>query len=386
MFNFTFHNPVKIVFGKDTIKELPNLIDPDEKILLLYGQGSIKRYGVYDQVLKALKGYKIVEFPGVEANPEYETCMKAVEVVHKEKINFLLSVGGGSVLDATKFVAAAAVYDGKDPWDFVAGNPKAKIKGALPLGDVLTLPATGSEMNTNSVISRASIGEKRAFSSSYIYPRFSILDPMTTMTLPERQMINGIVDTFVHVMEQYLTYDVYAPLQDRFAEGILLTLVQEAPKVIKDPKNYNVRANLMWASTLALNGLIGKGVPGDWATHMIGHELTALHGLDHAQTLAIVLPAVLKHQKEQKVTKLMKYARNVWGVTDKAEPETINAAINRTVTFFNSIGMPTQLSDYKLTPKDCQPCVEKLKKRGSKLGEHENITYKEVAEILELAA
>ncbi len=386
MFNFTFQNPVKILFGKGTIQELPNLIAPAEKILLLYGGGSIKKNGVYDQVINALKGYDITEFSGIEPNPEYKTCLKAVEVVRKKNIDFLLSVGGGSVLDATKFIAAAAVYQGDDPWDFVGGKPKAKLSGALPLGDILTLPATGSEMNTNAVISHAAIGEKRAFSSSHVYPRFSILDPETTMSLPERQVINGIVDTFVHVTEQYLTYDVNSPLQDRFAEGILLTLVEEGPKVFKDPQDYDVRANLMWASTLALNGLIGQGVPGDWATHMIGHELTAAHGLDHAQTLAIVLPAVLKHQKENKQSKLIKYANNVWQLDGKTNAETIKGAINRTITFFNSIGMPTQLGDYKLTPRDCRPCVEQLKKRGSKLGEHENISYKEAAEIFELAA
>jgi len=251
---------------------------------------------------------------------------------------------------------------------------------------VLTLPATGSEANGNAVLSRKALGQKLPFSSRHVYPRFSILDPETTYSLPERQVINGIVDAYMHVIEQYMTYEVNTPLQDRFAEGILLTLIEEGPKVRKDPHNYDARANIMWCTTMSLNGVIACGVVEDWATHMIGHELTALHGLDHAQTLAILLPAVWKHQRTHKAEKLLKYARRIWGIESADSEAAIDEAIDRTVNFFNSIGMPTKLSDYDLTPAKCMKAAAQLHRRGVKLGEHKNIGKKEVEEILLLCA
>lgn len=384
MWNFTYHNPVKIVFGKGSIAELANLVPPDQKIMMTYGGGSIKRNGVYDQVLAALRGRVLVEFGGIEPNPRYETLMRAVAQVRAEGIDFLLAVGGGSVLDGTKFIAAAVEYTGDDPWDILARE--APVTAALPLGAVLTLPATGSEMNGNAVISRESTREKLAFSSPLVYPRFSILDPETTYSLSPRQVANGIVDTFVHVAEQYLTYSVNAPLQDRQAEAILLTLIEEAPKVKADPQNYDVRANLMWCATQALNGLIGCGVPQDWATHTIGHELTAFFGLDHGQTLAIVLPAVLKHQRARKAGKLIQYAQRVWGIQGLTDEATIDAAIARTEEFFRSVGNPTRLSDYGVKLADCQPIVERFKERGQMFGEHKAIGAQQVGEILALCA
>ncbi len=313
MQNFTYYNPVKIVFGRGSIAELPKLLPADAQILMTYGGGSIRRNGVYDQVVAALKGRAMLEFGGIEPNPHYETCMKAVEIVRANGVGFLLAVGGGSVLDATKFIAAASVYRGKDPWDIMTDWSLAPAD-ALPLGSVLTLPATGSEMNGGSVVTRESIKEKLFFNSPHVFPRFSILDPETTFSLSSRQTANGVVDAFVHTTEQYLTFPADAALQDRQAEALLLTLLEEGPKAMDEPNNYEVRANLMWCATQALNGLIGCGVPQDWTTHMIGHELTALYGVDHAQSLAIVLPGVLQHQKDRKRAKLLQYSDRVWGM------------------------------------------------------------------------
>ncbi len=383
MFNFVYYNPTKILFGKGMIAKLQTVVPQGSKVLLAYGGGSIKQNGVYDQVIEALKGYRIVEFGGIEPNPQYKTCMRAVEVAKKEGVDFLLAVGGGSVLDAVKFIAAAARYRGDEPWDILTRG--AEITDALPLGCVLTLPATGSESNPNAVISRAETGEKLAFADDHVFPRFAVLDPETTFSLPERQIANGVVDAFVHVMEQYLTYDVNAPLQDRFAESILLTLIEEGPKALAEPRNYEVRANLMWAATLALNTLIGKGVPQDWTTHQIGHELTALHGIDHARTLSIILPAVMKHQRAFKGDKIVQYGRRVWGIEVREREEAIDRAIEATVAFFRRLGMPVCLADVGLTPKDVAAAVTAHEKRGSRLGEGRRIGPKEIAEILDIA-
>jgi NADP-dependent alcohol dehydrogenase len=383
MLNFTLQNPVKIVFGKGAVAQLPKLIDKDAKICLVYGGGSIKKNGVYDQVITALKAYKIIEFSGIEVNPQYATCMKIVEKIHSEKIDFILAVGGGSVLDAVKFIAAAVPFEGKDPWSIVSRN--APLKNVVPFGAILTLPATGSEMNANAVISRQETGEKLAFSNPLVYPRFSILDPEVTYSLPERQVANGIVDAFAHVCEQYMTTDENTPIQDRFAESILTTLIETAPKVKKDPNDYNVRANIFWATTMALNGIIGSGVKHDWATHQIGHEVTALHGIDHARTLSIIMPAVWKHQKQQKLTKLAQYGRRVWKITGGSPEMIAEQAIAKTEAFFKEAGVPVRLSEVDLTPEMCQQAVAQLRKRRVRMGEHGAIGADETAEILELA-
>jgi NADP-dependent alcohol dehydrogenase len=359
-----------------------------EKVLLVYGGGSIKRNGVYEQVVGALKGRGLLEFGGIEPNPRYETCMKAVEVARAEGADFLLAVGGGSTLDGTKFIAAAVPYKAKDPWDMLTNWARVPAN-PLPLGCVLTLPATGSEMNGGSVVSREATKEKLFFHSPHVFPRFSILDPETTCSLPPRQTANGIVDAFVHTTEQYLTYPAGAPLQDRQAEAILLTLVEEGPKALADPRNYAVRANLMWCATQALNGLIGCGVPQDWTAHMIGHELTALYGIDHAQSLAVVAPGVWRHQHQRKRAKLLQYAERVaagaLGAPQPAEQDEdarIDRAIAATEQFFRSLGVGTRLSDYNI-PADAPDVVAaRLAKRRMRLGEHGDLGEKDVREIL----
>jgi NADP-dependent alcohol dehydrogenase len=384
MLNFDFQNPTQILFGKGRIADLPKVVPAGARVLVLYGGGSIKDNGVYDQVMDALKGHTVREFSGIEPNPTYETLMKAVELIRAEKLDFLLAVGGGSVIDGTKFVAAAVDFDG-DPWQILekrGGN----ITRALPFGSVLTLPATGSEMNNGSVITRKSLKAKMAFSSRHTYPKFSILDPATTFTLPLRQVGNGVVDAYTHVMEQYMTYPVNAPIQDRMAEGLLLTLIEEGPKALSNPDNYEVRANIMWCATLALNGLIGAGVPQDWATHMVGHELTALYGLDHAQTLAIVLPGMLKVRKESKRAKLLQYAERVWHLKEGSEDARIDAAIAKTQDFFEAMGVKTRLTGYGLGAHVIEPVLKQLEAhRMVTLGERRDVTLDVSRKALELA-
>jgi NADP-dependent alcohol dehydrogenase len=380
MENFEFFNPVKILFGKGQIAKLRGEVPAGARLLVTYGSGSIKRNGVYDQVMAALEGHAVSEFSGIEPNPAYETLMKAVEVVKREGIDFLVAVGGGSVLDGTKFFAAAARFEG-EPWDILAKH--APVNAAVPLGAVLTLPATGSEMNCTAVISRAGTQEKFFFASPLVYPKFSIIDPQVTFTLPARQVGNGIVDAFAHVLEQYLTYPANAPLQDRFAESIMLTLIEEGPKTLANPADYNSRANLCWCATMALNGLIGLGVPQDWTTHMVGHELTALRGLDHAQTLAIVFPGTLAERKQAKRAKLLQYAERVWGLRTGSEDEKIDQAIASTRAFFESVGVKTHLKDYGVAPDVVESVSKRLAARGwTSLGERQDIGPKEVEAIL----
>ena len=385
MENFTYYNPVKIVFGKGMIAELKELIPADAKVLMTYGGGSIKKNGVYDQVRRALSGHAVVEFGGIEPNPRYETCMKAAALAKAEGAGFLLAVGGGSVLDATKFIAVAGRYGQGDPWEIMEG--RKPVEAALPLGSVLTLPATGSEMNTFAVISRDSTGEKLAFASPHCYPKFSILDPETTFSLPLRQVENGIVDTFAHVMEQYMCDAGRAPLTERMAEAVLQTLVEEAPKVKAQPEDYEVRANLMWCATIGLNGSLGCGVAAqDWATHMIGHELTALYGIDHGRTLAVIMPAVHRHQLARKQKRLAQCAARVWGITSGDEAARAAQAVDRMEAFFKAVGVPTRLSEYKVDAAEAGRLVaERLAKRGVKIGEFGDLGAKEVKEIVALA-
>lgn len=381
MNNFEFCCPTKVVFGKGTIARLTDLIDKNQKVLMIYGGGSIKKNGVYEQVKSALQGFNVVEFSGIEPNPLYETCMKAVEVIKQENIDFLLAVGGGSVLDATKFIAAAAKYEGEEPYDMVSRG--AHVENALPLADVITLPATGSEMNCGGVISRKSTQEKFPIISPLLYPKFSIIDPETTFSLPIEQVRNGIVDTFVHVMELYATYDVNTPLQDLWALGLIRTLIQESPKVIKNNTDYDAKANIFWCATCGLNRWTALGCVEDWSTHWIGHEITALYGLDHAQTLAVVLPRLLQARKDVKAQKLAKMAREVYGCSETDDLKAADCTIKKTEEFFNSIGMKTKLSDYGVNSAEAaQKVSERFKQRGTKLGEDLKITPEMVAQIL----
>lgn len=382
MKDFEFFNPVKIFFGKDQLRNIPGQIPKGQKIMMLYGGGSIKKNGVYDRVIEQLSGREVVEFGGIEPNPTYETCMEAVEVIKSENVEFLLAVGGGSVIDAAKFIGVAALYTRGDPWDILARY--RPVTASLPIGAVLTLPATGTEMNRNAVISRVSTVEKYAFGSPYSFPKFSVLLPDAAGTLPTRQVANGVVDAFVHVIEQYLTYPVNAPIQDRFAEAILMTLIEEGPKVYADPADYEAMSNLMWAASMALNGLISCGMPTDWAVHSIGHELTALHNIDHARTLAVVLPGMWNILKEEKRAKLLQYGERVWKISEGTEDERIDRAIELTVNFFESLGVKTRLNDYDINQETIENIVDRFEKRGwFEMGDRKLVTPGVARKVLE---
>ena len=385
MNNFEFKNPTKIIFGKDTIKEITQEIPSNAKVLLLYGGGSIKKNGIYDQVKTALANVDVTEFGGIPANPEYATLMNALKVIKEEKITYLLAVGGGSVIDGTKFLSAAAVYEGETPWNILTKN--IRTENGMPFGTVLTLPATGSEMNSGAVITRAETKEKLAMGGPGLFPVFSILDPQVITSIPERQLANGLTDAFTHVLEQYMTYPIGALLQDRFAESILQTLIEVAPKVLKDPTDYKAASNFMWSCTMALNGLIQKGVPTDWAVHAIGHELTALFGIDHARTLAVIAPSHYKFNFDAKKEKLAQYGERVWNITEGSIDDKANAAIEKTVAFFHELGIDTKLSDYT---KNYEGTAELISKRFTNrgwlgLGEHQNLSPDKVSEIVKMA-
>lgn len=385
MNNFEFKNPTKIIFGKDTIEKLKEEIPADAKVLLLYGGGSIKKNGIYDQVKTALADVDVTEFGGIPANPEYATLMEALKVIKDKNITYLLAVGGGSVIDGTKFLSAAAVYDGDTPWDILTKNIRTE-KG-MPFGTVLTLPATGSEMNSGAVITREETKEKLAMGGPGLFPEFSILDPQVITSIPERQLANGLTDAFTHVLEQYMTYPIGALLQDRFAESILQTLIEVAPKVLKDPTDYKAASNFMWSCTMALNGLIQKGVPTDWAVHAMGHELTAMFGIDHARTLAVIAPSHYKFNFEAKKEKLAQYGERVWNITEGSTDDKAYAAIEKTVDFFHQLGIDTKLSDYT---NDYEGTAEKISKRFTNrgwtgLGEHQDLSPDKVEKIVKMA-
>ncbi|NLE93043.1 MAG: iron-containing alcohol dehydrogenase [Chloroflexi bacterium] len=387
MNNFEFFNPTRIIFGKGTIAKLSKRVPRKAKVMLLYGGGSIKENGVYDQVMDALKKHEVLEFGGIEANPDYATLLKAIKRVRKKQVDFLLAVGGGSVIDGTKFISLASPNESIDPWDILVRGSAKNLKKAIPFGTVLTLPATGSEFNHNAVISRRETGEKLSFATNLVYPRFSILDPETTYSLPKNQLRNGLVDAFVHVMEQYLTYPTGAVVQDRQSEALLMTIMEIAPAVLRtDPPDYDARASLMWVCSNALNHLIGVGVPQDWATHSIGHELTALYGLAHAESLAVVLPWLLWVKRDQKREKLLQYGYRVMDQKMQKYSERIDRTIEATAAFFQSIGMPTTLTSYGVDPDGAAAKVQaRWEARGWSLGEHNDITGATAAEVLRLS-
>ncbi len=383
MFNFEFKNHTEILFGKGQAANITERIPSGASVLLLYGGGSIKKNGVYDDVIQALDGVSYVEFSGVEPNPTYETLSQALPVMADNKVDFILAVGGGSVIDGAKYLAAAANFDG-EPWDILEKG--ASFNEPLPIGAVLTLPATGSESNGNSVVTKKATQQKLAFGHPSVQPVFAVLDPEYTFSLPIKQISNGVVDAFVHVIEQYLTYPVNAPIQDGFAETILRTLIQEGPKALADPNDYDTRANVMWAATMALNGLIGQGVPQDWATHMIGHEFTALYGLDHAQTLAIVLPSLMYKQKHHKNDKIQQLGREVFKLSGLSDDKLVEATIDATRAFFEKMEVKTRISEYGLDKSAIDKVMVKLEQNQRlQLGEHSDITLDVSKEILELA-
>lgn len=368
MHNFEYYNPTRIVFGEGSIPRLADLVLADARVLVLYGGGSAERNGTRAEVEAALGERRFQRFGGIEPNPTYETLMQAVEQIRRDKLDFLLAVGGGSVVDGTKFVAAAVDYPG-DPWHILETRGK-QITKALPIGAVLTLPATGSEVNCAAVVTRKALQAKLGFGNPLLYPRFAVLDPVKTYTLPPRQIANGVVDAFVHVMEQYVTQPAKAAVQDRYAESLLLTLIETGPQALANPTDYDVRANLMWAATQALHGAVGAGVPQDWATHMIGHEITALYGLDHAQTLAVVLPNLLDVRRDVKRAKLLQYADRVWGLRAGDEDARIDQAIAHTRAFFEALGVRTRLADYGIGAEAVERIVAQLEAhRMVKLGE-----------------
>jgi len=387
MLNFELYNPTNLVFGKGQIEKITALLPKDAKILLAYGGGSIFKNGIHEQVIAALQGFEVVEFGGIEPNPHFETLLKAITIVREQNITFLLAVGGGSVIDGVKFISAAAKFEG-DPKDILLKRLLIKDpEQVIPFGTVLTLPATGSEMNSGSVVTIKATQEKLSFGGSALFPKFSICDPTFIASLPKRQIQNGIVDAFTHVMEQYLTYPHDALLQDRIAESILQTLIEIGPEVVENPTNYKLASNYMWCCTMALNGLLNKGVPVDWATHMIGHELTALYNIDHARTLAIIGPNLYLVLFETKKEKLAQYGERVWQVDGTTIDEKATNAIEKTVAFFHKMGMQTKLSEY--TPefaKTADFIVNRFEERGWKaLGERQNITPEKVKEIVEMS-
>ena len=387
MKNFEFFNPTRIIFGKGTIAKLSKRVPRKARVMLLYGGGSIKENGVYDQAMDALKKHEVLEFGGIEANPDYATLLKAIKRVRKKQVDFLLAVGGGSVIDGTKFISLASPNESIDPWDILVRDSAKGLKKAIPFGTVLTLPATGSEFNHNAVISRRETEEKLSFATNLVYPRFSILDPETTYSLPKNQLRNGLVDAFVHVMEQYLTYPTGAVVQDRQSEALLMTIMEIAPAVLRtDPPDYDARASLMWVCSNALNHLIGVGVPQDWATHSIGHELTALYGLAHAESLAVVLPWLLWVKRDQKREKLLQYGYRVMDQKMQKYSERIDRTIEATAAFFQSVGMPTTLTSYGVDPDEAAAKVQaRWEARGWSQGEHNDITGATAAEVLRLS-
>jgi NADP-dependent alcohol dehydrogenase len=377
MNNFVFQNPTKLIFGKGQIARLAKELSAGKKIMVTFGGGSVKRNGVYQQVVAALEGFDFVEFWGIEPNPKVETLRKAVEICKSEGVEFLLAVGGGSTLDGTKLIAAAAKIE-EDAWDLVR-NPKL-YEGTLPFASVMTLPATGSEMNRGAVISNLATGEKYSFYNTY--PVFSILDPEATFSLPKFQIACGLADTFVHVMEQYLTITDCSPLMDRWAEGVVQTIVEVAPKALAEQKEYDAMATFMLSATMGLNGFVAMGVPQDWATHMIGHEITALTGTTHGQTLVIVLPGVMNVLREQKGGKIVQFGERVWGIKEGSKDERIDKTIKATEQFFRSLGLATRLSELSIGEDVVSEIVHRFSERGTLLGESKNIDYRLVEEIL----
>ncbi len=387
MLNFELYNPTNYVFGKDQMQKLSTLVPAKSKILLVYGGGSIFKNGVHEQVIKNLEGFEIIEFGGVEPNPRFETLMKAVEIIKKENITFMLAVGGGSVIDGVKFLSGATNYDG-DPVDILKKRILfTDLTKMIPFGVVLTLPATGSEMNSGSVVTIDATKEKLVLGGSALFPKFSICDPTVIASLPKRQLQNGVVDAFTHVMEQYLTYPHDAILQDRIAESILQTLVEIGPSVVENPTDYKLASNFMWSATMALNGLIQKGVPSDWATHMIGHELTALYDIDHARTLAIIAPNLYKVMFETKKEKLAQYGERIFNIQGESIDEKANKAIEKTIEFFHKMGMESKISEFT---DDYSATADFIVKRFEDrkwlaLGEKQNITPEKVKEIVEMS-
>lgn len=377
MENFVFQNPTKLIFGKGMISSLSKEIPPDKKIMVTFGGGSVKKNGVYGAVKSALVNHNYIEFWGIEPNPSIETLRKAIALGKENNVNFLLAVGGGSVIDGTKLISAGLCYEG-DAWELVKMGRYTKT---IPVATVLTLPATGSEMNSGAVISRSETKEKYAFYSNF--PVFSILDPTVTFTLSKRQIACGIADTFVHVMEQYMTTPGQSRVMDRWSEGVLQTLIEIAPEIEKRSDDYDLMADFMLSATMGLNGFLALGVTQDWCTHMIGHELTALHGLTHGATLAIVFPGTLRVLKEQKKGKILQYGERIWNITSGSDDERIEKTIAKTEEFFASLGLSTRLHQENIGEATIAEIERRFNERKVTFGENANVTGSVARKILE---
>jgi NADP-dependent alcohol dehydrogenase len=384
MLKFRLCNPTEILFGSGQVREIGQLIHPGSCVLVLYGGGSIKRNGAYDQTMSALAHCRVVEFGGIEANPVYETICRAADLCRAEGVEFILAVGGGSVVDAGKFLATIVPLEGVDGWDaLVAGR---KPERTLPVGAILTLPATGSESNPVSVISHRGKGLKLPFANEAARPRFAVLDPDFMATLDKRQLQNGVVDAFTHVIEQYLTIPADTPVQFAFSEALLKILIESGPGLV-ETNDEKSRETVLWAANQALNGLIGAGVPQDWSTHMIGHAITAISGVDHARSLTLVMPALMRYKRAAKSEMLLRYARNVWSIADADPVRATEAAIARTEDFFRSMGCPVRFSDIAPLTVSPDDVVTHLEAAGqTALGERGDIKPEDVRAILKLAA
>ncbi len=384
MINFTYCNPTEIKFGKGQIAAIAELIPENARIFLLYGGGSIKKNGVYNQVMDALSGRVVDEFNGVEANPHYETLQVASRLAMLKGSTFVLGAGGGSVIDAAKFLAAMIATGKDDPWDDLLKHPEDVRP--LPNGAVLTLPATGSESNPVSVISSVRRQLKVPFSNQAARPKFAIMDPTTMQSLSRRQLENGVVDAFTHVLEQYLTRPVNTPVQYGFSETVLEVLIEWGPKLV-ETRSEEACENVMWAANQALNGLIGAGVPQDWSTHMIGHAITAIYGVDHARTLSMIMPSVFRYCLNTKAPMLARYARRVWKSDQLDDVKAAEQAIVRTEEFMAHMGCPVRISQQDALEVDVEALVSHLEKAGhTELGENQDIRPEDVRKILSMAA
>lgn len=382
---FQFHNPTRIVFGRGSVEQLGALAKPfGQTVLLVYGSGSIKRSGLYESVLAQLQsiGARVSELPGIEPNPRLATVKKGIEIARANRVDLILAVGGGSVIDAAKAIAVGVPYEG-DVWDFCMR--KAVIREALPLGTVLTLAATGSEMNGNSVITNWETQQKRSFGCAHAYPKFSILDPSLTFSVPHNQTVNGSVDIMSHVFEQYFSLTENTPLQERFCESILQTVIENVPIALAEPDHYDARANLMWAGTMALNGVISVGVAQDWASHAIEHEISAIYDIPHGAGLAIVFPNWMKYVHRQRLDRFVQFATRVWGIdpAGKSAEETALAGIDATRSFFTRIGAPASLADFQIGSDRLDRMADEAVRFGP-IGSFRKLNREDVRAILEM--
>jgi len=361
MENFTFWNPTKLIFGKGQLEQLKNEIPQyGKKVLLVYGGGSVKRSGLYDKVLSVLKEIEtdVFELPGVEPNPRLTTAQKGIEICKQEGIDFILAVGGGSVIDCTKLIAAGTKYDGA-AWDLV--TKKAFATEALPFGTVLTLAATGSEMNSGSVITNWETNEKYGWGSAVTFPKFSILDPVNTFTVPKNQTIYGIVDMMTHVLEHYFHLEENTEFQDRMCESLLITVMETAPKLLADLENYDYRATILYGGTMALNGILNMGYRGDWATHNLEHAVSAVYDIPHGGGLAILFPNWMKHNLTVKPERFLQLAVRVFGVdpSGKTAEQAGLEGIEKLREFWNSIGAPQRLAHYEIDDSKLELMADK---------------------------